>query len=82
LVDKLGSAEEISHFPLPAWTRPDSNGASMDENLTEALEQLARACRIMEMENHGDMSLGHVSPRDPNGRGFWLKRNRIGLGEV
>jgi L-fuculose-phosphate aldolase len=54
----------------------------MDENWTEALDQLARACRILEMENHGDMSLGHVSLRDPNGRGFWLKRNRIGLGEV
>lgn len=28
------------------------------------------------------MTLGHVSLRDPEGRGFWLKRNRIGLGEV
>ena len=28
------------------------------------------------------MTLGHLSLRDPSGRGFWLKRNRIGLGEV
>ena len=48
----------------------------------ELLQQLAQACRILEMEGHGDMTLGHVSLRDPGGRGFWLKRNRIGLGEV
>ena len=46
------------------------------------LLQLSQACRILEMEGHGDMTLGHVSVRDPDGRGFWLKRNRIGLGEV
>jgi len=43
---------------------------------------LAKACRILEMEGHGDLSLGHLSLRDPEGRGFWMKRNRIGLGEV
>jgi ribulose-5-phosphate 4-epimerase/fuculose-1-phosphate aldolase len=48
----------------------------------QALERLARACRILEMHGHGDMSLGHVSLRDPQGRGFWLKRNRAGLGEI
>src|SRR5262245_47158882 len=47
-----------------------------------SLDELARACRILEMEGHGDMTLGHLSLRDPEGRGFWLKRNRIGLGEV
>ncbi|HEX4409129.1 MAG TPA: class II aldolase/adducin family protein [Xanthobacteraceae bacterium] len=42
----------------------------------------AVACRILEMEGHGDMTLGHVSLRDPEGHGFWMKRNSIGLGEV
>jgi ribulose-5-phosphate 4-epimerase/fuculose-1-phosphate aldolase len=51
-------------------------------NTEKLLLQLAQACRILEMEGHGDMTLGHVSLRDPDGRGFWLKRNRIGLGEV
>jgi L-fuculose-phosphate aldolase len=51
-------------------------------DLHDKLDELARACRILEMEGHGDMTLGHVSLRDPQGRGFWLKRNRIGLGEV
>lgn len=46
------------------------------------LDKLARACRILEREGHGDMSLGHLSLRDPAGRGFWLKRNRAGLGEI
>ena len=53
-----------------------------DPDLTAALTDLARACRILEMEGHGDMTLGHLSLRDPAGRGFWMKRNRIGLGEV
>lgn len=50
--------------------------------LHSALTEVARACRILEMEGHGDMTLGHLSLRDSEGRGFWLKRNRIGLGEV
>lgn len=54
----------------------------MTDNLTEALNKLAKACRILEMEGHGDMSLGHLSLRDPDGRGFWMKRNAFGLGEI
>jgi L-fuculose-phosphate aldolase len=53
-----------------------------ETELQGALTDVARACRILEMEGHGDMTLGHLSLRDPQGRGFWLKRNRIGLGEV
>ena len=53
-----------------------------DPDLSGTLTELARACRILEMEGHGDMTLGHLSLRDPAGRGFWMKRNRIGLGEV
>jgi L-fuculose-phosphate aldolase len=51
-------------------------------DLRQSLDELARACRILEMEGHGDMTLGHLSLRDPERHGFWLKRNRIGLGEV
>lgn len=50
--------------------------------LMQALERLAQACRILERHGHGDLSLGHLSLRDPQGRGFWLKRNRVGLGEI
>jgi ribulose-5-phosphate 4-epimerase/fuculose-1-phosphate aldolase len=54
----------------------------MSNRPDEALERLARACRVLEMEGHGDFSLGHLSLRDPDGRGLWLKRNRVGLGEM
>ncbi len=52
------------------------------ESLRELLRKLARAHSILEMEGHGDMTLGHMSVRDPKGRGFWLKKRGIGLGEV
>jgi ribulose-5-phosphate 4-epimerase/fuculose-1-phosphate aldolase len=53
-----------------------------DRALRAQLDDLARACRILEMEGHGDMTLGHLSLRAPDGRGFWMKRNRMGLGEI
>ena len=37
--------------------------------VVEVLDDLARAHRILEMEDHGDMSMGHLSFRDPEGRG-------------
>ena len=46
------------------------------------LDDLARAHRILEMEGHGDMSMGHLSFRDPQGRGIWLKRGNLGFEEV
>jgi ribulose-5-phosphate 4-epimerase/fuculose-1-phosphate aldolase len=54
----------------------------MDQATRERLTEAARACRILDMEGHGDMTLGHLSVRAENGAGFWMKRNRIGLGEV
>lgn len=52
------------------------------DELLAQLEKLSKGCRILEMEGHGDMTLGHLSLRDPDGRGFWLKRNAYGLGEI
>jgi L-fuculose-phosphate aldolase len=40
----------------------------MDESLTQALTKLACASRVLELEGHGDMSLGHLALRDPEGR--------------
>src|SRR5258707_15805942 len=56
--------------------------ADMDAATRERLTEAARACRILDMEGHGDMTLGHLSVREAAGRGFWMKRNQIGLGEV
>ena len=38
--------------------------------IVSTLEDLARSHRILDIEGHNDMSLGHLSWRDPNGRGF------------
>lgn len=54
----------------------------MNSDTRELLEKLTQSARILEMEGHGDMTLGHVSARDPNGQGFWMKRNAAGLGEI
>jgi L-fuculose-phosphate aldolase len=56
--------------------------SDLDAPMRERLTEAARACRILDMEGHGDMTLGHLSVREPAGRGFWMKRNQIGLGEV
>jgi L-fuculose-phosphate aldolase len=56
--------------------------AARDQDTRERLGAAARACRILDMEGHGDMTLGHLSVRAADGSGFWMKRNRIGLGEV
>lgn len=56
--------------------------ADLDTATRERLTEAARACRILDMEGHGDMTLGHLSIRETAGRGFWMKRNQIGLGEV
>src|SRR3984893_5118087 len=54
----------------------------MDTATRERLTEAARACRILDMEGHGEMKVGHLSVRETGGRGFWMKRNQIGLGEV
>lgn len=52
------------------------------KEVKEVLKDLAIAHRILEMEGHGDMSMGHLSYRDPEGRGAWLKRGNLGFEEV
>ena len=46
------------------------------------LQRLAFGCRILAMEGHNDMSLGHMSFRDPRDRGVWLKKAQRGLDEI
>lgn len=54
----------------------------MSNALTADLDELARACRVLELEGHGDRVVGHMALRDPEGRGMWMKRAGIALGEV
>src|SRR2546422_1446672 len=53
-----------------------------NDEARRALWDLSRAHRILDLEGHNDMSLGHCSMRDPWERGVWLKRGNIGLEEV
>jgi L-fuculose-phosphate aldolase len=54
----------------------------MNTALKETLQELAQGCRILHMEGHADLTLGHLAYRDPEGRGAWIKRSGISLGEV
>ena len=55
---------------------------NIDADLATELETLAEACRILDMEGHGDLTQGHLTLRDPEGRGIWMKRRGIGLRHV
>lgn len=54
----------------------------LSAGLARDLDDLAVACRILEMEGHGSRMLGHMALRDPEGRGLWLKRSGLALSEV
>lgn len=58
------------------------NIEAISASLGQGLDKLAKGARILELNGHGDRIFGHVALRDPEGRGFWLKRHHISLGEV
>ena len=43
---------------------------------------VALGCRILATEDQGDFVWGHVSARDPEGRGIWMKAAGLGLDEL
>src|SRR5207245_11293268 len=45
-------------------------------------EQVAVASRVLGVEDLGDFVLGHVSVRDPDGRGVWMKATGWGFEEI
>jgi L-ribulose-5-phosphate 4-epimerase len=45
-------------------------------------EQVVTACRVLEAAGQADMVWGHVSVRDDEGRGVWLKGSHLGFDEV
>ena len=55
---------------------------AISSDLREELDDLAKACRILETQGHGDRIFGHIAMRDAEGRGFWMKHHAIALGEV
>jgi ribulose-5-phosphate 4-epimerase/fuculose-1-phosphate aldolase len=56
--------------------------AAENLDLAERLDELAKAHRILAMLGHEDLTSGHLSWRDPAGRGLWMKRSRIGMDEA
>lgn len=45
-------------------------------------EQVATACRMIALEGYVDLTLGHVSARDPGTNTIWIKRKGPALDEV
>ncbi|MQB00653.1 MAG: class II aldolase/adducin family protein [Actinobacteria bacterium] len=45
-------------------------------------EAVALGCRVLGLEDLGDLVFGHVSVRDPDGRGVWMKAAKLGFEEV
>ena len=48
----------------------------------ELRDQVALGCRILGVEDQGDFVWGHVSVRDPEGRGIWMKASTYGFEEI
>lgn len=50
--------------------------------LADLRREVSLACRILALHGQGDTIFGHVSVRDPDRRGFWMKPAGLGLEEV
>lgn len=61
---------------------PRGTAGIVTHPLDSIADALVDACQVLGANGHEDKTLGHLSWRDPDGRGFWLKRAGIGLSEV
>lgn len=53
----------------------------MSEETDQVRVRVALASRVLGRVGHEDLTLGHVSERDPSGRGVWLKGAGYGMAE-
>jgi L-ribulose-5-phosphate 4-epimerase len=44
--------------------------------------EVSLGCRVLGAEDQGDLVWGHISARDPEGRGAWMKAATLGFEEV
>lgn len=51
-------------------------------DIEELRREVALGCRVLDGEGQGDFIWGHVSGRDPLGRGAWLKGAGLGFDEI
>src|SRR4051794_9234392 len=57
--------------------------AGSEEHTPETIRRdIVTACRVLEAAGQADMVWGHVSIRDAQGRGVWLKGSNLGFDEV
>lgn len=45
-------------------------------------EEVARGCRVLGAAGQSDLVWGHLSARDPDGRGVWMKASTFGFDEI
>lgn len=50
--------------------------------MRELRELVSTACRVLGAAEQSDLIWGHVSARDPSGRGAWMKASGLGFAEV
>lgn len=50
--------------------------------IDELRAEVALGCRILALEDQGDFVWGHVSARDPEARGVWMKAAGLGFDEI
>jgi L-ribulose-5-phosphate 4-epimerase len=48
----------------------------------EVRATVATGCRVLAANGHSDYIWGHLSARDPDGRGLWMKASGLGLEEI
>ena len=63
--------------------RADAAGAgARAATAADLRRQVSLGCRVLDLEDQGDLVWGHVSARDPEGRGVWMKASTYGFDEV
>jgi L-fuculose-phosphate aldolase len=56
---------------------------TIEASTTAAIRRdIADACHVLALYDQGDFVWGHVSARDPDGRGTWMKASGLGFEEV
>jgi L-ribulose-5-phosphate 4-epimerase len=53
-----------------------------DNEIGDLRELVALGCNILGANGHDDYVWGHVSARDPDGRGIWMKASTYGFEEI
>jgi ribulose-5-phosphate 4-epimerase/fuculose-1-phosphate aldolase len=54
----------------------------MTNAVADLREEVALGCGVLGKEDQGDLIWGHVSSRDPDGRGAWMKAATWGFEEI